>query len=137
MATQDAVRLCSLIISDDFGPIVSVSDHCVEDKAELQSVATTLLRRGRLTVGGIRQFRLEKDISIKHIKQSLVVLIQHSLCMRSEFPDRGIMMDYYEMEPNAILARMRIPRILAYSEARFGKTVSAVRSADRTNRSLL
>lgn len=46
-------------------------------------------------------------------------------------------MDYYEMEPHAILARMRIPRILAYSEARFGKTVSLARLLDMANYSLL
>lgn len=85
-----------------------------------------LLLKGRLTLVDLARFSRFKT---KHVRECLVVLIQHGVVYFSEPTADSTKADaptFYEIDPKKILMRLRMGRIMRISEEHYGKPVGSV-----------
>lgn len=89
----------------------------------VQLIADLLLLKGRLTLSDLVRFSRFKA---KHVRECLVVLIQHGIVYFSEPTSDSVKTDaptFYEIDPEKILMRLRMGRIMRISEEHYGKPV--------------
>ncbi|GAN01008.1 RNA polymerase iii subunit rpc82 [Mucor ambiguus] len=106
-------RLCREIIREEFGSYPAL-------------IADLLLLKGRLTLSDLVRFSRFKA---KHVRECLVVLIQHGVVYFSESTTDSVKADaptFYEIDPEKILMRLRMGRIMRISEEHYGKPGSAI-----------
>ncbi|KAG1449141.1 hypothetical protein G6F46_008167 [Rhizopus delemar] len=103
-------RLCKEIVLEDFGPFVS-------------QVARQLLLKGRLALPDIIRFT---GLSTRQVKESLVVLVQHSIVYFSEAPEGKIEPTFYSIDPERIMMRLRMGSILRDVDERYGKEAETI-----------
>ncbi|KAL9550250.1 hypothetical protein MBANPS3_004816 [Mucor bainieri] len=106
-------RLCREIIKEEFGIYSAL-------------IANLLLLKGRLTLSDLARFSRFKA---KHVRECLVVLIQHGVVYFSEPTADAVKADgptFYEIDPEKILMRLRMGRIMRISEEHYGKPGSAI-----------
>ncbi|KAJ3019632.1 DNA-directed RNA polymerase III subunit RPC3 [Thoreauomyces humboldtii] len=97
-------RLCKAILTEHFGPIV-------------QKVGMALLERGRQSLSMLVR---RGDLPARQVRESLFVLLQHSIVTHAETAEGPRMVVYYQADPTAILLRDRFPLYLKAVRERCG-----------------
>ncbi|KAJ3342354.1 DNA-directed RNA polymerase III subunit RPC3 [Gonapodya sp. JEL0774] len=98
------VQLAAEIIKETFGLIP-------------ERVATTLLLKGRLTIGGLVN---HTKLPARQVRESLFVLIQHNLMHWIESTEGQRVVTHYNIEEEEVLARLRLPLHAALVRTLFG-----------------
>ncbi|KAJ2888966.1 RNA polymerase III subunit C82 [Coemansia asiatica] len=109
MFTQQ-VDLCRRIVRDHFGPIV-------------ETIASVLIREGRLHLGLIIR---NSGLSPLNVRQSLAVLIQHSIVTHAETKEGTRSLTFYSISIKSILRLKRVGLYLGLVEERIGKDGLAI-----------
>ncbi|KAJ9058474.1 RNA polymerase III subunit C82 [Entomophthora muscae] len=104
MSVTSTNRLCKLIVSEQFGPIV-------------EKVASTLLDRGRLNLRTLEDYA---GVPLSQIKKSLFILLQHNLVTFYEVPAGNTFRTYYTLEVQSILDRANLLSTLSFAKERYG-----------------
>ncbi|KAK9765015.1 RNA polymerase III subunit C82 [Basidiobolus ranarum] len=99
------VRLCRDVLREDFGPVV-------------ERVGTILVKKGRLP---LNQIKVLAKVSLRQVRESLLILIQHHLVYHADTGETGATFTYYEANVDEILARLRIGLIINSANEWFGK----------------
>ncbi|CEP18482.1 hypothetical protein [Parasitella parasitica] len=103
--------ICREILKDDFGLYPA-------------TIADLLLLKGRLTLTDLIRF---SRYTPKLVRECLIVLIQHGIVFFSETTDISKTdATYYEAEPENIMMRLRMGRIMRITEEHYGKPGSAI-----------
>lgn len=77
--------------------------------------------KGRLTLSDLIRF---SRYTPKLVRECLVVLVQHSIAYFSEASETTKSdATYYEVDPNKIIMRLRMGRIMRITEEHYGKPV--------------
>ncbi|CAN9513621.1 unnamed protein product [Ophioblennius macclurei] len=104
--TSQEVRLCGLLLREHFGDVV-------------EKVGTHLLRSG---AQNLRTILHETDVSLKLVKKSLCVLVQHGLCLYSSGRKGPGSPTEYRTGSDLILRILRYPRYIYTAKTLYGDT---------------
>lgn len=104
--TSQEVRLCGLLLREHFGEVV-------------EKVGTHLLRSG---AQNLRIILHETGLSLKLVKKSLCVLVQHGLCRFNPGRKGPGSPAEYHTSSNLILRILRYPRYIYTAKALYGDT---------------
>ncbi|KAJ2636044.1 RNA polymerase III subunit C82 [Coemansia sp. RSA 1286] len=104
MFTQQ-VELCRRIVRDHFGPII-------------ETVASVLIREGRLPLALVIR---NSKLSPLQTRQSLAILIQHSIVTHAESKEGARVLTFYSISIKSILRLKRAGLYLGLVEERIGK----------------
>ncbi|XP_029959116.1 DNA-directed RNA polymerase III subunit RPC3 [Salarias fasciatus] len=104
--TSQEVRLCGLLLREHFGEVV-------------EKVGTHLLRSGSQN---LRTILHETDVSLKLVKKSLCVLVQHGLCLYRPGRKGPGSPTEYDTSSHLILRILRYPRYIYTAKTLYGDT---------------
>lgn len=125
MADPEAAKLCTQIVHSHFGPLTAVRDQNITTYLGTltyetqQTVASTLLTRGRLNLGRIAQFTSLKP---RTIRAAVIVLFQQNLLWRSSADEEK---EVLEFNVDECLTRLRFGRYVWWAEKKCGSLVGS------------
>lgn len=128
MADAETARLCVQTIRSHFGSLTAVSVLSAYttnylDRLTLssdQTVASTLLTRGRLPLSQLVRFT---GLKSRTVRQAVLVLVQHNILWHALSEDDG---EVLEVNTGECLTRLRFGRYVWQAEQLYGPVVSFI-----------
>ena len=124
MADPETAKLCAQIVRSHFGPLTAVRDKALPPHSRTltsdpwQTVASTLLTRGRLNLAQIVQFTSLKP---RTVRATIIILFQQNLLWRSSADEEK---EVLEFNVDECLTRLRFGRYVWWAEKKCGSLVS-------------